>query len=472
MRFHKLFMIGLTLLLLAACQKPVVPLSTGHLRPPAEARVKKKKKNIPALVRATPLLPVPTKDPARERYTIVLHNVPVKELLFTLARDSELNINIHPEIEGRVTINAVEQTLASILQHLSEQVDMRYRFKGDTLIVTPDLPYWNIYKVDYLNLKRKSTSDMSLDLTVGGEGAGSVSTTSVNNEVDSEFWEPLLKGIINIIDIEKGRAKTEKAKRKQQSMAAAIAEEGIVEEGAKKEEEIQEEEGDLEPVVAHQSTGVINVYATKRQHKLVQAYLDRVLGSALKQVLIEATVVEIRLTDGFEKGVNWKRINNGLQGMHVAAGDPDYFEGPNTETNTLGDIASGAMDAAVGGNPFFHIASRAYNNGYDALTASLKLLEKYGEVSVLSSPKVIALNGQPAMLKVVDEKVYFEVEREVEEATADTPAKVTTTSTIKTIPEGLIMAVVAQVSENGSIALHVRPSLTQIIGYKTDPVYA
>ena len=60
-----------------------------------------------------------------ETYSVVVTNLPAREILFALARDAKINIDIHPGIEGNVTLNAIDQTLPQILDRISQQVAMR-----------------------------------------------------------------------------------------------------------------------------------------------------------------------------------------------------------------------------------------------------------------------------------------------------------------------------------------------------------
>ena len=95
---------------------------------------------IPEIVQKKAFLPPPVPPPAEqdlERYTVVVNDVPVKELLFALARDASLNIDIDSDIEGFVTLNAVEQTLPQILERISRQAGLRYELKGNNLYISP-----------------------------------------------------------------------------------------------------------------------------------------------------------------------------------------------------------------------------------------------------------------------------------------------------------------------------------------------
>lgn len=98
------------------------------------------------------------------------------------------------------------------------------------------------------------------------------------------------------------------------------------------------------------------------------------------------------------------------------------------------------------------------------------MLQQFGDTKVLSSPRIMALNNQTALLKVVDEEVYFTLEREISEGSGDgDPDRETITSTINTVPVGFIMSVTPQINANGNVSLNVRPTLTRITGYAVDP---
>ena len=79
-------------------------------------------------------------------YSVVVHDVPVKELLMALSRDTKENIDVHPGLKGLVSLNAIDETLPSILDRIAKQVNMRYRVEGRTIVVSPDTPFFKTYK--------------------------------------------------------------------------------------------------------------------------------------------------------------------------------------------------------------------------------------------------------------------------------------------------------------------------------------
>ncbi|MFZ5530129.1 MAG: pilus (MSHA type) biogenesis protein MshL, partial [Pseudomonadota bacterium] len=196
-------------------------------------------------------------------------------------------------------------------------------------------------------------------------------------------------------------------------------------------------------VVINPVAGSVSVLATEKQHNLVQQYLDSVLASVQRQVLIEATIAEVRLSDAFQSGVDWSRILP-TGGLRIE--------------QSLSTFAAGTTPALL----------LRYTNPVGNFTATLKLLEQFGNTRVLSSPKLMALNNQTALLKVVDNVVYFSIETNTV-ANTNTPAVTTFNTTAHTVPVGVVMSVTPQINENGQVALTVRPTISRILRFKNDP---
>ncbi len=400
-----------------AATKPPT-LSELHLQTNATAN----NDDIPTLVSAIPVLSAPQTRPQQEIYSVVVNAVPVKELLFSLARDAKINIDIHPTIDGVVTLNAINQTLPQILDRIAKQVSLRHHLDGTTLVLEPDAAQWRLYAVDYVNMDRESTSEVGVATevaTAGGSvagaassGSGNLSNTRVKNSSKNHFWEVIEKNILAIIGTTQGGANTTAT-----------------------------------PVVVNPISGVIAIYATDRKQQEVQSYLDQTLASALRQVLIEMTIVEVELGDHFQAGVDWQALANG--------------SGLTAISNLTGSNLSTP--------PVFSLNYQKNSSSGRNYSSTIKMLEAFGNVKVLSSPKIMALNNQTALLKVVDEKVYFTVDLEIEAATTTTPERRTYTSAIHTVPVGLVMSVTPQINNVDSITLNIRPTISRITGYVADP---
>lgn len=179
--------------------------SPEHLKSIAGSKI------IPAPVTQLPTPPAPVARPIQETYTLVVTDAPVREVLFALARDAAINVDINGNIAGSVTLNAVNQTLPQILDRISRQVSLRYSVDNGTLAIMPDSPYWQNYRVDYVNLARGSEGEVTVATQVastggsvtdssasgggGGGGAdsadGNISRTTVRSSSDNSYWNTL-----------------------------------------------------------------------------------------------------------------------------------------------------------------------------------------------------------------------------------------------------------------------------------------
>src|SRR5512141_794969 len=144
-------------------QSSVAPVVAGEI-PPASTR---------------PVVLPPPKAAAKvETYSVVVTNVPAREILFALARDAKINIDVGQGIEGLVTLNAIDQTLPQILDRISKQVDMRYSIENGNLYVEADKPYLKTYKIDFINMSRTVSSKIFTSSQIGGVAGSTTGATT------------------------------------------------------------------------------------------------------------------------------------------------------------------------------------------------------------------------------------------------------------------------------------------------------
>jgi len=197
----------LTAFLVAACAPTTLSggPSAWHLR--AE-NIDKKQGSIPQTVQQSIPLPRPKATGKTETYSVVVNNVKVHDLLFALARDARLNVDIHPGISGNVTLNAIDQTLPQLLNRIARQVDMRFELDGPNLAVMPDSPYLRHYKIDYVNMSRDVTGTVStntqistsaLSATAATSGGSNTSRIQIENKSRNRFWESLEKNLKDLL---------------------------------------------------------------------------------------------------------------------------------------------------------------------------------------------------------------------------------------------------------------------------------
>lgn len=459
---------------LSACgTQPIAP-SPLHIKETPAATG-----GIPEPVRQSALPSPPRPVPKAETYSVTVYKVPVQSLLFALARDAKLNVDISPDITGEVTLNALNQTLPQLLSRIAKQVDMRYEIDGSNLLVTPDTPFLRNYKIDYVNVSRSTSSKVSIATqiaTASGTGAASGggdnnSTTTVVNLSDNHFWETLVNNVKDILRetdriIPENPAQTAPATAVQQPAPVANGKAAVSQPAAASSSgnEISAAPRttfrEAASVIANAETGLLSVRATARQHEKIQEFLDMVLSSAKRQVLIEATVIEVQLSDQYQQGINWSSLRTDpTKGLNLTQGQ--------VSTTALPSGVSTGTTAGVFVLNYLNPSSRI--GGLGNLSATIQLLESFGKVKVLSSPKISVLNNQTALLKVVDNSVYFTITATTEPATQTSPAITTYTSDLHTVPVGFVMSVTPQVSDSDEVTINVRPSISRIVGYVQDP---
>ncbi len=478
--------------LLSACASHSIPNSPLHITeapPPAGS--------IPEPVQQSVALPPPKPAAKVETFSVTVHKVPVQSLLFALARDAGMNVDVHPGLEGTVTLNALDQTLPQLLSRIQRQVDMRYEINGSTLTVLPDTPEWRNYKVDYVNIARSTTSSVSIATQISTTGGGSGdnnqnaiqqatqnntqqqtlgpnglpvqqpqqqynsaqqgsgsnnSTTSVTNRSDNNFWYNLEKNIRDML----------RASNLADNPVDPLATQQQSQQGGPGVFAAQPAAPDpnaariKNSVIVNPEGGLIAVRATARQHEKIQQFLDVVLGAAKRQVLIEATIIEVKLSDNYQQGIDWKSVGKG--GL----------------TLTQQRIGSDNLPSGVkiGTSPGVFLLNYANpTSRIGDITAAIQLLESFGKVKVLSSPKISVLNNQTALLKVVDNNVFFSIK--VTPAVLNSSGGVSTPatyeSTLQTVPVGFVMSVTPQISDSDDVTLNVRPTITRVVDYVKDP---
>ncbi len=473
--------------LLAACGAQPVAQSGGHLgqEPPKGAPALP----IPQPVRPAPLPPPPEARASEIKYSIVVANQPVRDVLLAIARETKVNVDVHPGVEGQVTINAIDQTLKQILTRISKQIDMRFEIDEQTIHVMPDTPYLKNYRVDYVNMARDTAETVSIStqvisgaLTAGGAAAPTTgdnnSTLRISNTTRNRFWESLERNIKDILRetdklLPEGSSETFVSGRGQTGLAttqssvqrraaagtsAAGNVAGALGATATTPGQTQTQQAgeyveqrltfrEAASVIVNAESGIVTVRATSRQHEKVSEFLEQVSGAAKRQVVIAATVVEVSLSDQYQSGVDWSAL----------------------ATNGLGySIQQSLLGTNLTAPPFF---SLTYSNPNPAaggnISGTVKFLSQFGKTRVLSSPLLMVLNNQTAVLKVTDNIVYFTIK-----ADTNTNANVSTTTfttTQNVVPVGFIMNITPQISEADIVTLSVRPTITSVVKYVQDP---
>lgn len=412
----------------------------------------------------------------------VNQNIPLRDALFELAEQANYDMELDPNIRGGIIFTARNKPFDVVIDRISDIAGLRYKFEDDILRVEVDTPYHEIYKINYLSYIRNNTSAISNNISVvTGEGADTGSRFESTAESNADFWGEMESNLTQILGAEAASLRTRRDPR-----ITAVADNPAPVEPLTVDDagEITVPETTQEPPNAvlrvdslptddvedpnastaaapagEQSTqfsvnrqaGLVSVFATEREHKKVAQYLDLLRKSVTSQVLIEAKVLEVSLTDEFSAGINWETV--------------DLFGGEGFigfEANSAGFVR-GLLDPAVDPDTNFRISQ----SGSD-FAAAVDALNRFGTIHALASPRLTVLNNQSAVLNVATNQVYFEIDIDVtsEEGVVSTEVD----SEIRNVPEGVLINVLPSIDlERGTIAMALRPTITRIDSFVNDP---
>ena len=480
-----------TLLSLGACSTPhPLASSAAHLgQHPAQAVPRA---DIPGIVtHSFPRLPEYRDARRTPTFNVAVDSVPTRELLSALAQDAGMDIEFSGRFEQLISLQAKNQTLPQLLKRIARLGDLRIEIDEHNIRVSPDHPYLRLYPLDYVNIQRQMSASIATTTQIAGQQGSAQGTTQatpsaseasgnlrIDNRTRHQFWEMLEKNIRDLLRetdkvLPEGSSETIVEQESQlhgllpgssagrprprERLPAGMPHPPASQTGPGLTPYAQQQSGNTVVrkstfqeaglVILNPESGLISVRATQRQHEKVQEFLDRALGAARRQVMIEATIVEVELSEGYKHGIDWSRLRADGSGFSVTR----------PSDGSLSD-SSGAAFGLV-----FKQLGTPLN-----LVAAIDLLQSFGTTKVLSSPRLSVLNNQPAVLKVVDNVTYFSVKSDT-----TVSANVGTTTAVTTTPQsvsvGLVMAVTPQISDLGSVILNVRPTISSVSDWKQDP---
>jgi MSHA biogenesis protein MshL len=223
-------------------------------------------------------------------------------------------------------------------------------------------------------------------------------------------------------------------------------------------------------VVVSPQSGVVVVRAMPTELREIEAFLRTTQATLQRQVILEAKIVEVELSDGFQSGINWGKLaslGNGRTATFGQTGGGTIFNG-DPGTPAVSDIAGNSGNLNPGdyepidgliASAFGGVFSVAIESG--SFTAFIELLETQGNVQVLSSPRVSTVNNQKAVIKVGEDEFF------VTDVSTTTVTGTATSSTpeVTLTPffSGIALDVTPQIDQRGGVTLHIHPSVSEVI---------
>jgi MSHA biogenesis protein MshL len=332
-------------------------------------------------------------------------NMDLKKVLLALGKATGYNVIVPPDVKGKVSIELKEETLENSLNSLLKPFGYSYRIDGKNIYVVSKET--KVFHVNLLQTKRSYSS--SIEASVGGSSGGESTTTgsttmSIDNSYDLNVWDNIKKAVEVIVKGDKTASYS------------------------------------IEPI-----SGTIIVTAKPETLKRVEELVNTINGISDRQVLIEAKIVEVKLDKRNEFGINWKYLTF------------SNFLGSGGEYSTI-SFNSGSPE----GKPF-QLSIVKVNSTFSGL---IGILSQFGKVNVLSSPRIVAMNGQPAMIKVGrDYLAIYKTQTTSTTSTSSQTATTLTTEEVETntiLTEGVVLTIVPKIDDKGNIILNISPAISSL----------
>jgi len=387
--------------------------------------------------------------PREQRFDLNVSNAPASQVFMAIASGTRYSMVVHPEVSGAVSVNLKDVTIGEALDALRELYGYEYRVQGNRIFIHPVSMQSRVFQVNYLTSLRQGRSNTRVT-------SGSITTSNPTGTAPSATGgpQPVPTGGQTTQSLDGSLVSTSNRSDFWSELETAIK---VIIGGA---------QGGRSVVLSPQA-GLVVVRAMPGELREVENFLRASRVTVERQVMLEAKILEVQLSEGAQAGINWAAFNkHGDHGFSVGA-DPEYFNVPGSSLpgTRAGSIATSAAGAAatlgqvlakpLGGG----ILGLAFQTG--SFAALLSFLDTQGSVQVLSSPRIATINNQKAVLKVGTDEFFV---TNVTTTSSTTGSSTTTSPTITVQPffSGIALDVTPQIDEDGNIILHVRPSVSQV----------
>jgi MSHA biogenesis protein MshL len=438
--------IAVVLLALAGCITPPAPEGLDPaVKAEVDATAKRKREAPPAAVDESLLPPLRMEMPdvrgqaIDPKFDLSVQNAPAAQVFSSLVAGTRYSMLLHPGVSGNITLNLKDVSLREALDAIRELYGYEYRIEGTRIFVQAAGLQTRVFHVNYLPGQRRGLSDVRVQSgaisesgaapgTPGAPAPGaapasrSLESAHVRTEQHADFWSELRTALIALVGVGEGRS-----------------------------------------VVVTPQSGVVVIRAMPTELRAVENYLRATRLAVERQVMLEAKIVEVTLSDAYQAGINWATFRSNLAGGQLAPGTTlGAKPQPLAAGNLTADVASRNLTAAAGAasaaatGAVFGLALQTSN-----FAALLTFLESQGNVQVLSSPRIATLNSQKAVLKVGTDEFFV---TNVSTTTTSTGATSQQSPSVTVQPffSGIVLDVTPQIDVGGNIILHIHPSVSEV----------
>lgn len=403
-------------------------------------------------------LGAPASKGAYDRFDVSVRNVPAKDFFLGLVNGTGVNVVVHPQVAGSVTLDLKNVTVDDVLRVTRDIYGYEYRHDRGIYTIYANALRTEVFQINYLDVQRVGVSDTSVLLGRSQSSNNNNTNNSGNNSANAGDTANLLGMIENAQQQQNNRTSSGLAPG---SRVQTLNRTDFWTSLEKTVTSIIGGETEDRKVMVTPQAGMVVVTAMPHELSAVRNFLERSELSVKRQVILEAKIIEVRLNEGFEAGVNWSAIS-GQMGYAYASG---------TGTKTINSQQTLTLDENYNSLGGTRVDSESYEIGPDNLFSSiirvnditkvLSLLETQGTVQVLSSPRVSTVNNQKAMIRVGSDEYFV-----TGISSNQTSNAATTTSTpnieLSSFFSGISLDVTPQISDRGEVILHIHPVVSEV----------
>ncbi|KGY07984.1 MULTISPECIES: pilus (MSHA type) biogenesis protein MshL [Vibrio] len=387
---------------------------------------------LPASVEAD-LMPELSSDSATsfdtvKRFRIQANAVSAKAFFTSLVKGTEFSAAIHPDVTGTITVNLTDVSLDEVLNVVRDMYGYDVVKTGNVIQVYPAGLRTVTIPVDYLQFKRSgrsltsistgtitNTDSGSSDSSDSSSSSRSTSSAKGGTEIEtiseSDFWPQLQLAVTQLIGGGEGQS-----------------------------------------VVVTPQASVITVRAYPDEIREVREFLGVSQQRMQRQVILEAKILEVTLSDGYQQGINWSKAFSS-NGTNYTIGQGSIVK--DTSGSIIPAVLPGldAIGTLLGGQSNLVISSGSFD-------AVLSFMATQGDLNVLSSPRVTASNNQKAVIKVgTDEYFVTDLSSVVGNGDNSEPSP-----EVELTPffSGISLDVTPQIDDQGNVLLHVHPAVIDV----------
>ena len=406
--------------------------------------------------------------PVEPRFDLVVNGAPAQQVFMSIVSGTRYSMVVNPAVRGALSLNLKDVTVRDALEAIREAYGYDFRVEGTRIYVEATGLQSRVFQVNYLIGLRSGRSDVRVSsgaISGSTQGGGGAAPIPIATGATTQASSPAL-GAVGLSSIATASLDASRVSMVSQSDfwgEVTIALRALI--GS----------GEGRSVVVSPQSGVIVVRAMPNELRNVEKYLKAMRLSVERQVMIEAKVVDVTLNEAYQAGINWaafpnSRVTAGVLGSGAQLSTTGPISAaaltvnPAARTLTTGILGAGLAGTAVSaagaaGAGVFGLAIQTRN-----FASLLQFLESQGNVQVLSSPRVAALNNQKAVLKVgTDQFFVTNVTGTPVTNSVGTITSILLTPTLNSFFSGVSLDITPQIDEDGNILLHIHPLVSSVV---------